>query len=106
MSPNPNGAATNPILSLLPFLLIIVIIYFLMIRPQQKKQKQREAMLSTLEKGDKIVTVGGVHGTVKGFKESTVIVQIDDNVKIEIDKSAVSTIKRSSSEKAETKESK
>ena len=66
-----------------------------MIRPQMKKQKERQKMVEALQKGDKIVTTGGIHGKITGFTEDgkMVIVQIDDKVKINIDRSAVNLVK-------------
>lgn len=96
MGGNPSGQAEpNPFLSFLPFILIIVIIYFLMIRPQKKRQLEREKMLNSIEKGDKIVTVGGIHGVVQNLTQNnTLIVKIADNVKVEIERSAVATVLR------------
>jgi preprotein translocase subunit YajC len=88
-------AAVGPaafITNMIPFALIIFIMYFLIIRPQNKKRKETEKMLSALKKGDKIVTIGGIHGTVQNVKDSTVIVKVDDNTKIEFLRSAVSNI--------------
>jgi preprotein translocase subunit YajC len=78
--------------SLLPFLLIILVFYFLILRPQQKRQKERQALLSAIKKGDKVVTSGGIHGTVEGIDDSTVLVKIADNVKVKMDRNAISTI--------------
>jgi len=86
--------------SIIPFVLIIGIFYFLIIRPQNKKRKDTEKMLSALKKGDKIVTVGGIHGTVQSVKESTVIVKVDDNVKLEFSRSAVSGVTTSGKEES------
>jgi preprotein translocase subunit YajC len=86
-----DGAASL-VSSLLPFLLIIVVFYFLILRPQQKRQKEREKLLSGVKKGDKIITSGGVHGTVEGLEDSTVLVKIADNVKVKMEKSAIGTI--------------
>jgi len=71
---------------------IFVIMYFLMIRPQKKKQKEKAAMLSAVETGDKIISVGGIYGEVKQVKENSVRVQIDDHTRIELAKSSISTI--------------
>ena len=90
--------------SLVPFLLIIVIFYFFMIRPQNKKQKETEKMLNALKKGDKIITIGGIHGTVSSVKENTVIVKVDDGCKIEFNRSAISTVLKSEAELAKEKE--
>ena len=85
------------------FGLIIVIFYFLIIRPQRKKQKDTKDMLSTLRKGDKVATAGGIRGIVTAVKESTVTVKVDDNTKIEFNKSAVSSVleRKESRESAE-----
>jgi preprotein translocase subunit YajC len=93
LSPSGGGSG-NPILSFLPFILIFVIIYFLMMRPQMKKQKEKQKMLQELKKGDNVVTMGGIHGKVMGFadEDKTIIVKIDDNVKIKLDKSAVNLV--------------
>ena len=68
--------------------------YFLMIRPQAKKQKEKQRMVEALKKGDNIVTNGGIHGKVMGFTDDnkTVIVKVDDNVKLNIDKSAIGIV--------------
>ncbi|MCR4736083.1 MAG: preprotein translocase subunit YajC [Treponema sp.] len=90
--------------SLVPFLLIILIFYFFMIRPQSKKQKETEKMLNALKKGDKIITIGGIHGVVSSVKENTVIVKVDDGCKIEFNRSAISTVLKSEAELAKEKE--
>jgi len=71
-----EGAAPSLMTTFLPFVLIIVIVYFLMIRPQNKKRKETEKMLAAIKKGDKIVTIGGLHGTIQTVKESTVIIKV------------------------------
>lgn len=95
-NPNPEGQAANPLLSFLPFILIIVVLYFLMIRPQKKRQQEREKMIAGVNKGDKIITVGGLHGTVQATKDKTVIVKIADNVKVELERSAIAAVVLSS----------
>ena len=94
-------AATGPaafITSIIPFAAIILIFYFLIIRPQSKKRKETEKMLSALKKGDRIVTIGGIHGTVQSVKDTTVIIKVDDNVKLEFLRSAVSSVITASKE--------
>ncbi|MDR2481267.1 MAG: preprotein translocase subunit YajC [Spirochaetaceae bacterium] len=94
----PTGAeggqpgAMGSLLQFLPFVLIIAIFYFLIIRPQNKKQKETQKMLAALKKGDKIETIGGIHGTISQVKEKTVIVKVDDTTKIEFNRTAVATI--------------
>jgi len=92
---NPNtGGKTGGggLLGFLPFILIIVIFYFLLIRPQAKRQKNLQKMLQAVKKGDRIVTAGGVHGKVVGTRDNILIVEIDNNVKIELDRGSVGRI--------------
>ena len=98
-----NGAEQNGFMAFLPMILVIVIIYFFMIRPQTKKAKQQRDMLSALKKGDKIVTIGGVHGTISNVKDHTFIVQIAANTEIEIDKASVSAVINKTAEVQEAK---
>lgn len=90
--------------TLIPFLLIAVIFYFFLIRPQNKKQKETEKMLNALKKGDKVITIGGIHGTVSSVKEKTVIVKVDDDCKLEFNRTAISSVELSDEEKAKLAE--
>jgi preprotein translocase subunit YajC len=72
-----------------PMMIIFAIFYFLLIRPQQKKQRQHQEMLGKLGKGEKIVTSGGVHGTIVSLDEATLTLQVDDKVRIKVSRSAV-----------------
>jgi preprotein translocase subunit YajC len=103
-----DGAAPGGslITSFLPFIAIIAIFYFLIIRPQNKKRKETDRMLSALKKGDKVVTIGGLHGTIQSVKESTVIIKADDNVKLEFLRSAVSSVVQPSASKEDKIEEK
>ena len=83
----PKGGAS---MTLIFILLIFVIFYFFMIRPQQKKQKQVEEFRSKLEKGNKVTTIGGIHGKIREVKESTFIIEIANDVCIEVEKAAIS----------------
>jgi len=94
-----ESAAGNGIFSLVSIVLIIAIFYFLIIRPQNKKRKETDKMLAALKKGDKVVTIGGLHGTIQSVKESTVIIKADDNVKLEFLRSAISNVVLPSKEK-------
>lgn len=99
---SPQGDAGGSMVStLIMFGLIIAIFYFMIIRPQQKKQKDRQKMLDAIKKGDKVVTIGGLHGTVIGIEDKTVLVQAGDNIKLKFDKTAISLI--TSATEAETK---
>jgi preprotein translocase subunit YajC len=82
----------DQLVSFAPFILIIAIFYFLIIRPQNKKQKETQRMLSELKKGDKVVTIGGIHGTIASVKDSSLLIKIDDNVKIEVNRNAVASV--------------
>ena len=98
-APAQQGAdAPSPLISLMPLIVMFVIFYFLLIRPQQKKQKEHQKMISELKKNDDIITTGGIHGTIVNVKDKTYSVRIDDNVKIEISKSAVTGVKRKTGE--------
>lgn len=79
----------NPLTSFLPLLLIIVVFYFFMIRPQMKRQKDLRNYREALQKGDKVITTGGIYGKINAIKDNHIIVEIDENVKIKIDKSAI-----------------
>lgn len=72
--------------------LMIVIFYFFLIRPQKKQEKETKRMIDALKKGDKIVTIGGIYGTVFSVKDSTVVVKVDDSTKIEFTKTAISRV--------------
>jgi preprotein translocase subunit YajC len=89
-----SGQGGNPILGFLPLILIVFVMYFLMIRPQAKRQKEHKAMLEKLQKGDKILTSGGIVGTVAGVKEKEglLIVKIADNVKVELSRNSVAQV--------------
>jgi len=89
MAPPAQGAESNPIMTFLPMILIIAVFYFFMIRPQMKRQKEVTAFRNGLQKGDKVVTTGGIYGKILELKDNYVLLQIDDNVKIRVDKSAL-----------------
>lgn len=95
MAPPAGGAAptggANGLVTFLPFVLMIVVVYFLMLRPQMKKQKETTKMLTSLEKGDKVVTNGGIIGTIAGFTDNPEILtlRVAEGTKIEILKSAI-----------------
>ena len=90
-----GNSGAGMIANFLPIILIFVIFYFMLIRPQQKKQKEFEKMLKELKKNDEVVTSGGIHGTILNVKDDTLTLKIDDNVKIEVNKSAIGYVKKS-----------
>lgn len=81
--------APNPLIQFLPFILLMVGFWFLLIQPQRKKQKEHERMLSELKSGDKVITSGGIYGTITHVKPDRFHVKIDENCRIEVAKSAV-----------------
>lgn len=88
-----GGAAGGGLLGfLLPIVLMFAVFYFLLIRPQQKKQKQRGAMLNQLKKGDKIVTIGGLHGTILEITDDTVVLKVNDVTKLTYERSAINNV--------------
>jgi preprotein translocase subunit YajC len=93
-----QGGVAGFLTPLIPFALIIAIFYFLMIRPQNKKQKETQRMLAALKKGDKIVTIGGIHGVIQSVKETSVIVKVDEGAKIEFSRSAISGVEAAAKE--------
>jgi len=82
-------------MQLLPFAFIFIIFYFLLIRPQQKRQKEHQRLLSDLKTGDKVITTSGIHGLIANVKDTTFVVKIADNVKIEVDKNAIASVSKS-----------
>jgi len=93
-TPAGGSGQSNSMLTLLPIILIFAIMYFLIFRPQARKQKQQRMMVESLQKGDHIVTVGGIYGTIVGLKEkdNTIIVKVSENTKIELSRSSVAKV--------------
>jgi preprotein translocase subunit YajC len=89
-APSGGGGGGGGMSLLLMFVLIFGVMYFFMIRPQQKREKQRQKMITELKKGDKVVTSSGIFGTVWGLKDNVVVLKVDDEVKMEFLKSAIS----------------
>lgn len=85
----PEGSEGNPLMSMLPLLLIVVVFYFFMIRPQMKRQKETRKFRESLAKGDKVVTTGGIYGKIVEVKETTIILEIAKEVSITVDKNGI-----------------
>ena len=85
----PAGQEANPLMSMLPLLLIVVVFYFFMIRPQMKRQKEVRKFRESLAKGDKVVTTGGIYGKIVEVKETTIILEIAKEVNITVDKNGI-----------------
>jgi preprotein translocase subunit YajC len=89
-----GAGQTNPLTALLPFAVIFAIFYFLVFKPESTKRKKLEKMIAGVEKDDRIITTGGLMGTVANVKENTITAKVADNVKVEILKSAVSHVEK------------
>ncbi len=87
-----GGEGGGMVSTIIMFGAIFLIFYFMIIRPQQKKSKNRDKLLSNLEKGDKIITNGGLHGIIAGLDEKTLLLQISDNLKVKVERSAISQV--------------
>ncbi len=86
-----GGANQNPIMSIVPLVLIVVVFYFFMIRPQMKKAKDTKKYIEALKVGDKILTIGGIYGTIQKMNEDgTIIMAVEDGTKMKISKNAIS----------------
>jgi preprotein translocase subunit YajC len=88
----PTGAGPNPLASFIPIILIFVIMYFVLFRPQMRRQKEQQRLISSLKTGDRVVTSSGIHGMITNVKDTTVTVKVADNVKLEMEKSAVTAV--------------
>jgi preprotein translocase subunit YajC len=77
-------------MSLLPLLLIVVVFWLFMIRPQMKKAREEKKFREGIQVGDRIITIGGIHGKISGVQETTFIIEVEGGVKLKIEKSAVS----------------
>jgi preprotein translocase subunit YajC len=89
--PPPEGGGGLASL-FLPFLLVFIVFYFFIIRPQKKREDTRKTMIEAVKKGDRIVTIGGVHATVTKVDEASVLAQVDENVKLRFDKNAIASV--------------
>ena len=78
----------------IPFIFIFVIMYFVLFRPQKKRQQEQQRLISGLKTGDRVVTNAGIHGLIANVKETTVMLKVADNVKIEVEKSAVTNVQK------------
>ncbi len=90
--PQQSGVVT-----LLIWLVPLALFYFLLLRPQQQQQKKRRDMLSTIDKGDRVVTIGGIHGTIVDIDEKVVTLRIADKVEVKFNRSAIGSVVRSDS---------
>ena len=91
-APGPGGG----IISFVPFIFIFIIMYFMLFRPQKKRQQEQQRLVAALKTGDKVVTNAGIHGLIANVKDTTVMLKVADNVKIEVEKSAVKNVLKES----------
>jgi preprotein translocase subunit YajC len=103
-SPAPGTPEQPPFfMSIAPLIFVFVIFYFLLIRPQQKRAKEHAKLVAGIKTGDRVVTSGGMHGIVANVKDKTVMVKVADNVKIEFDRAAITSVENDSQAAAEVK---
>ena len=93
-----SGQSGGTFGAFIPLILMFVIFYFLLIRPQQKKQKERREINNNLKKGDRIITAGGIYGTITGLTDSIITVEVADKLRIKVTRESVSTLVTSSSQ--------
>ncbi len=86
-----NGSGSS-FVTLITFGLVFLIFYFLIIRPQSKRQKDTKSMLANLQKGDKVITIGGIRGVIQSIKDDTVMLKIAGDVVVEFSRSAISSV--------------
>jgi preprotein translocase subunit YajC len=84
-----GGAGGSTFTMLIPFVLIFAVFYFIVIMPAKKQQRKKDAMITALKKGDRIITNGGIYGTIAAVEDTSLLVKVADNVKIRVAKSAV-----------------
>jgi preprotein translocase subunit YajC len=84
-----GAAGGSPLTMLVPFVLIFAVFYFIVILPAKKQQKQKEAMIAALKKGDRVITTGGIYGSVAAVEDTSLLLKISENTKIRVSKSAI-----------------
>lgn len=99
----PDGGG-QLMMTVVTFGLVFLIFYFLILRPQNKRQKEQTRMQESLSKGDRVVTIGGIRGSIAAVKEDTVVLKVDDNTKMEFNRSAVSSVVTADSKDKEKSE--
>ena len=92
--PAAQTAGSSGPMGMVPFILIAFIFYVFIFKPEKDKQREKKERIAGLKKNDQVVTAGGIHGTVVNVKEATILVRVDDNTRIEVDKEAIATVKK------------
>lgn len=91
-TPAAPASGSSGIGAFIPFIFIFIIMYFVLLRPQMRRQKEQQRLVSALKTGDRVVTNAGIHGLISNVKDTTVIVKVADNVKIEMEKTAITNV--------------
>lgn len=90
---SPNAAPPpNALMNFMPMVVIIGIVYFLLIRPQQKQEKERRKMIDDVKSGDRVLTQGGLYGTVTGMRGPVIQLKISENVKVDVNRNAITQV--------------
>jgi preprotein translocase subunit YajC len=87
-----NSDGSSGIIGFLPLILMVLIFYFMIMRPSQKRKKEHQMMLDNIKKGDKVLTSGGIYGTIAGLDDKTVLVEIADKIKIKVDRGHIASV--------------
>lgn len=93
-----SGGGGNILITLAPFIIMFAVFYFLLIRPQQRKSKVRNSMLSSLKKGDKVTTIGGLHGTILEISDDIIVLRVNDVTKLTFDRASINNVTSSAEE--------
>ncbi|MEX2414612.1 MAG: preprotein translocase subunit YajC [Paenibacillaceae bacterium] len=96
-----SSGSGNILVTLAPFIIMFAVFYFLLIRPQQRKSKVRNSMLSSLKKGDKVTTIGGLHGTILEISDDIVVLRVNDATKLTFDRASINNVTTSAVESTE-----
>ncbi len=89
MAPPQQGSQSSSWMTFIPLLLIIVVFYFFFIRPQMKRSKDQKKFRESLQKGQKIITIGGIHGRIVEIQDTTVTIEVENGVRLRVEKSAI-----------------
>lgn len=101
MAPAPaDGSAPPAWVQLLPLVVLFALMYFVLLRPQMRRQKEQEKLISAVKTGDRVVAAGGICGTVANLKDQIVVLKVADNVKIEILRTSITSVEKSTEEKS------
>lgn len=92
-APQAAAPGVSGLMSIAPLIILFVIFYFLLIRPQQKRSKEHKQMISAIQKGDQVITTGGIHGRVASVNEDSISVEIAEGVKVKVSREAISVRK-------------